>query len=109
MSTTNEKNKTVKFEIPNQESLNDIIKAINTNVNVTENLIVSVATTVANIIKDKNVKNLSSNAKIFKKLINPIKNFTDVSSILINTFCSNLPDSKGLNELLGYIEYTETN
>ena len=109
MSTINEKNKTVQFEVPNQESLNSIITATLANTTSVESLIKSAATTIANIAKDKNVQNLSSNAKIFKKLIKPIKNFTDVSSILINTFCSNLPDSKGLNELLGYIEYTETN
>ena len=103
------KNKKISFTVPNQETINNIINASIANAEVTTSIIISASDSIAALAKNKNVQNIKSNVKIFKKLIKPIKSFTDVSSILINTFCSNLPDSKSLNDLLGYIEYTETN
>lgn len=92
-------------QIPNQNNINAVIESIVGNINVTQQILGATTAAIANVVKKQ--KSIDADFKQFRKLRNNITDFCDVTKVIINSLCTDLPNGKSLSDLLGRIEETD--
>ena len=89
------------MEVLTQNNINEIIKS---NIAATEYIVNAVSASITKIANNKNIKDIKDNIKSFKNVCGFVTKYSELSKLIIDSFSNNLPDSKGLNEILGRIE-----
>ena len=87
--------------IPNQNSINEVVTSIVSNMEVTETLIISSIKSI-NKIADAN-KKAESGLKSINNLEKVIKSYSAVVSNVIEMLCKDMPNNKSLTDILGRV------